>query len=122
MTLHGPLQNFHFSGKEMLKNMDILPIEDIYKLELGKFMHRVHAKNLPENFENYFKRIQNMHNYPLRSIRNKAFYPKSTNTAKYQNWLTNAGVELWWDLDPGIKNLPYKSFAQKYKQNLLDTY
>ena len=39
MTLHGPLNDFNFSANEMLKNMHILKLEDIYKIELAKFMH-----------------------------------------------------------------------------------
>ena len=125
MTLHGPLKDFYFSADEMCKNMDILKIQDVYKLEQGKFMHRTHSKNLPENFENYFTRIENMHNYPLRSIKKDTFYAKPVNsikTAKYRNWLTNSGVELWQKLNFEMKNLPYKSFAKQYKKDILDSY
>jgi hypothetical protein len=122
MTLHGPLQEFHFSAHEMFKNMDLLKTEDIFLIELGKFMHRAHSNNLPSNFEAYFTRIENMHNYNLRSIKNKTFYTKSTNTKRYKNWLTNSGVELWKNIAPELKNLPYKSFAQKYKEIIIKSY
>ena len=123
MTLHGPLKNFFFSADEMFKNMEILRLADIYKLELGKFMHKTQSKSVPENFENYFTRIENMHNHPLRSITNTTFYPKSTNTSKYRNWLTNDGVELWTKkIHSDLKKLPYKSFANKYKREILDSY
>ena len=122
MTLHGPLQAFYFSANEMFKNMNLLKIEDIFSLELAKFMHRAHSNNLPSNFETYFTRIEDMHNYNLRSIKNKTFYTKSTNTAKYRKWLTNSGVELWKTITPELKNLSYKCFSQKYKQNIVDSY
>ena len=73
MTLHGPLKDFYFSANEMFKNMDLLRIEDIFELELGKFMHKAQSKQLPENFDNYFTRIENMHSYNLRSISRKRF-------------------------------------------------
>ena len=47
MTLHGPLKDFYFSANEMFKNMDLLKTEDIFKLELAKFMHRAESKNIP---------------------------------------------------------------------------
>ena len=122
MTLHGPLKDFHFSANEMFKNMELLKIEDIFKLELAKFMHRADSKNLPENFENYFTRIESMHNYNLRSIQNKTFYSKTTKTAKYRNWLTNSGVDLWQSVTSEMKKLPYKNFAEKYKQNIVESY
>ena len=122
MTLHGPLQEFYFSAKEMFKNMNILKIEDICLLELGKFMHRVNSNDVPSNFENYFTRIENMHSYNLRSIRNKTFYTKHVNTNKYKNWLTNSGVNLWEKIDPEMKKLSYKVFAKKYKEYIVDSY
>ena len=122
MTLHGPLKDFHFSANEMFKNMDLLKTEDIFKLELAKFMHRAESKNLPENFENYFTRIENMHSYNLRSAKQKNFYTKPTNTAKYRNWLTNSGVTLWQNIPSEMKKLSYKNFAKKYKQNIIELY
>ena len=122
MTLHGPLKDFHFSANEMFKNMDLLKIQDIFELELGKFMHRAQSNELPENFKNYFTRIENMHSYNLRSIKTKTFHTKFTNTSKYKNWLTNSGVELWKNITPEMKELTYKSFAAKYKQNIIDSY
>ena len=122
MTLHGPLKDFYFSADEMFKNMDLLKIKDIFELELGKFMHRAQSNELPENFEKYFTRIENMHSHNLRSIKNKTFYTKHTNTAKYKNWLTNSGVELWKNIAPEMKKLPFKSFSAKCKQNIIDSY
>ena len=122
LTLHGPLKDFYFSANEMFKNMDLLKLDDIVKLELGKFMHRAESKSLPENFENYFTRIENMHNYNLRSINRKTFYTKSANTTKYKNWVTNSGIRLWEEISPALKKLPYKNFAKSYKQQILESY
>ena len=122
MTLHGPLKNFFFSADEMFKNMEILKVQDIYKLEVGKFMHRAKSRNLPETFDNHFIRIENMQSHPLRSININPFYAKPTNTAKYRKWLTNYGIELWNNFDPELKKLSYKCFSVRYKTNLLDLY
>ena len=99
--------------------MDFLKIEDIFLLELGKFMHCANSKKLPKNFETYFTRIEDMHSYNLRSIKSKTFFTKRTNTTQYQNWLTNSGVQLWKKLSPELKSLPYKSLSKKYKASLL---
>ena len=93
--------------------MNLLKIEDIFLLELGKFMHRANSNNLPTNFDAYFTRIENMHSHNLRSIKNKTFYSKFSKTNKYKNWLTNSGVDLWKKIDPGLKTLSYKGFAKK---------
>ena len=122
MTLHGPLKDFHFSANEMFKNMDLLRIKDIFELELAKFMYKAEANELPENFDKYFTRIENIYGYNLRSISNKTFYTKYVNTTKYKSWLTNSGVELWKNITPEMKKLPYKSFSTKYKQNIIESY
>ena len=120
MTLHGPLKDFHFSANEMFKNMQLLKIEDFFKLELAKFMHRAEAKNLPENFENYFIRIENMHSYNLRSVRNKTFYSKSAKTSKYRNWLTNSDVDLWQLLLQILKNYHMQALLKNTNKILLN--
>ena len=122
MTLHGPLRDFNFSADEMFKNLNLLRLDDIYKLELAKFMHRAVNKNLPQNFEFHFTRINEMHPYNLRSIRKQAFYSKLTKTAKYRNWITNSGISLWKDIPSNVKDLSYKSFAKKYKTMIVDSY
>ena len=63
-----------------------------------------------------------MHSYNLRSIKNKTFFTKFTNTAKYKNWLTNSGVELWKNISPEMKKLPLKSFESEYKKNIIGSY
>ena len=122
MTLHEPLRDLNFSADEMFKNLNLLRLDDIYKLELAKFMHRAVNKNLPQNFEFHFTRINEMHPYNLRSIRKQAFYSKLTKTAKYRNWITNSGISLWKDIPSNVKDLSYKSFAKKYKTMIVDSY
>ena len=102
--------------------MNLLKLDDINKLELAKFMHRVVNKNLPQNFESFFTRLNDMHDYKLRSVKKQTFYSKLTKTAKYREWITNSGTELWKGISPDVKNLPYKSFAKKYKSLIVDSY
>ena len=102
--------------------MELLKLEDIYKLEFAKFMHRAEFRNLPKNFENYFTRIEDMHRYNLRSVKNKTFYTKQTNTSKYNNWLTNSGVRLWGTISSEMKELCLKTFSNKYKQFIIESY
>ena len=122
MTLHGPLQNFHFGAHEMFKNMSLLKTEDIYKLEMAKFMYRMYHKQLPNAFNNYFTRIDSMHTYQLRSVKNKVFYTKTASTKQYKSWVSHAGVELWSKIDPSIKELSFKSFSLQLKKDWINEY
>ena len=122
MTLHGPLQNFFFSSYEMFKNLNLLKTEDIYKLEMAKFMHRLNNNELPVGFRNHFTRIDSMHSYNLRSIKTKVFYTKNANTKQYKSWITHAGVELWSVIEPNIKQLSLKTFSFQYRKNIIESY
>ena len=122
MTLHGPLQDFNFSAYEMFKNMELLKTEDIFKLEMTKFMYRAHHKQLPETFNQHFTRIEDMHTHNLRSTKSKVFYAKLNNTRQYRNWLTNAGVDLWDKIDPPMKELSFKTFSLQIKKNIIMSY
>ena len=48
--------------------MKMLLINDIYELEIAKFMCSFYYRTLPENFDNYFKSGNTQHSYNTRSI------------------------------------------------------
>ena len=54
--------------------MNILNINDIYELEVAKFIHSYNKKRLPENFNMSFKPINQFHNYQTRSFTNENYY------------------------------------------------
>jgi len=49
----------------LYKSLNLLKIENIYKLELAKFMTRFHAKNLPISFCKYFDKVTDVHHISL---------------------------------------------------------
>ena len=122
MTLHGPLKNFFFSAYEMFKSMDLLKTEDIYKLEMAKFMYRLNKNQLPIAFSSYFTRIDSMHSYNLRSTRSKVYYSKSTNSRQYKSWITHAGVELWSGISSPLKELSFKTFSFQIRKDIIQSY
>ena len=44
----------HVNMSELCKAKNILQTNDIFKLEMAKFVHSYFHQNLPENFANYF--------------------------------------------------------------------
>ena len=102
--------------------MKILNIDDIQKLELAKFMHRAANNKLPPTFTSFFTKIENMHNYPLRSIKTKIYYPPQYKTAKCRNSYKLAGIKLWESIDANMKKLEIKTFSKKLKTLLINKY
>ena len=122
MTLHGPLNDFNFSANEMLKNMHILKLEDIYKIELAKFMHNSVNDKLPPAFLHFFTKIQDMHSYNLRSTKSKVYFTPRCRTAKYRNSFKHTGIKLWENIDSNIKKLKLNTFAAKLKTSIIECY
>ena len=48
------------------KNLSLLKLEDIYKLELAKFMYQLSFNKLPKIIELAFPKIENIHNHNTR--------------------------------------------------------
>ena len=48
------------------KNLNLLKLNDIYKLELAKFMHQLQHGTLTKSFYNRFIKISAVYNYLTR--------------------------------------------------------
>ena len=48
------------------QNLNLLKLNDIYKLELAKFMHKLYNNNLPIVFQNRFAKIEKVYTYVTR--------------------------------------------------------
>ena len=47
----------------LYKDMKILQVKDIFKIEVTKFMHSFHHSNLPCVFDSYYKSVATQHNH-----------------------------------------------------------
>ena len=56
------------------KSMNILFINDIYELEIAKFMYSFYHRMLPKNFDSYFKSGNTQHSFNTRSIASDSYY------------------------------------------------
>ena len=48
-------------------NLRILKLDDLFELELGKFMHQFHNKKLPKSFAGYFQEVGKSHQRNTRT-------------------------------------------------------
>ena len=126
MTLHGPLKNFfkyndedtqgNIKSLELFKSCEILTLTDIYKLELGKFMHKASTNLLPSSLNDLFMRPR----YP----RQQQFLVPLVRTKFGERSLRYSGPKLWESLEPQLKDpiLTCKAFSKAYKKILLQQY
>jgi len=65
-------------------NLNVLQLNGIYRLELAKFMPKLHHGALPKIFDNFFKNISNIHPYRTRFPDNQNYFTQRvcTNSGK----------------------------------------
>ena len=126
MTLHGALKPFfkyneeellgNIKSIELFKSCNILVLQDIFKLELAKFMFKARNNSLPENLNNIFIRP--------RHPRQRDFLIPLTHNNWGETSLKFCGPKLWETIDSELKskNISIKTFAREYKKTLLDAY
>ena len=114
--------NYRDPVNNLLRNNNILQINELFKLELAKFMYSYNNGSLPNTFKDYFLKINLKHNYETRSSKNDFFIPRK-NSSKGLCGLNYLGPRLWSEIPELIKNKKStKSFTLSYKNLLLERY
>ena len=109
------LNQFYYHNK-------ILKINDLFKLELGKFMYKYDKKLLPESFNPYFESIQRVHSYNTIASNENYFIPR-VKSNKGLCTLHYLGAKMWSEIPIVAKNTKFvRSFTSKYRKILLDNY
>ena len=70
----------HVNMSELYISANILKFNDIFQLEVAKFMYSFYTKHLPENFANYLSSVSTHHNYATRSVFKKNYFIPRVNT------------------------------------------
>ena len=58
----------------LYKNLNILKLEDIHKLEQAKFMHQIHHDKMPKIFVDIFTNTTTIHRYDTRRTKSSNFF------------------------------------------------
>jgi len=122
MVLKNLPSEIRISNAAIYKSLDILQLNDIYKLELGKFMHKANYRALPNNLNNMFIRIDHIHRYPTSSSRNRVFFQNRVLTSAYQNWISTAGIHLWESIELALKKKSFFEFRKSFRNSIINTY
>ena len=112
----------HVNMSALFKSMNLLKLNDIYNLEMAKFMYSFHHNKLPENFDCYFKAAKNQHTYSTRSITNQNYYLERFNLHSGQTSCSYAGVKIWNQIPLKIKNLSKHQFSKHFRNHLINMY
>ena len=104
------------------KQMKILKLYDIHKMELAKFMFKLKNQLLPENLNSFFVSVSAIHKYNTRINQSDKFLPRER-TIFGQQKLEYKGVKIWNNLPNCIKYIPTLSkFSHNLKETILESY
>ena len=85
-------------------------------------MYHYYYNLLPSSFANFFQTVASMHSHNTRLASKSTYYINTikTNCGKFN--IRFAAVKVWNHLDESIKHLPLKTFKNKVKLNILQSY
>ena len=99
----------------LYQNLNLLKLNDICKLELAKFMHKLYNNNLPIVFQNRFAKIEKIFTYVTRGANKSNYFLSRVNKTVGQNKLEYRGVKLWNQISEKLKCKSFNLFKKLYK-------
>ena len=106
----------------LYKKLNYLKLNEIYHLELAKFMHKICYNKLPLLFQQRFNKIELVHSHQTRKVTNlNYFLPRVSKTAgqkKLEFW----GAKLWNEIDEDIKHKTFNSLKKCFKEKIVSHY
>ena len=77
------------------KAQNILKLEDIHKLEVGKLMFKIINNGKPQQYRVLFTKSREMHNHSTRQAKNESIYISQIQTNSGKKSIQYAGAILW---------------------------
>ena len=102
--------------------LKLLKIKDLVHFHNALFMFHYYHNQLPNAYVNFFQSVSSVHQYRTRLASKVSYYtpPIRTNYGKFS--IKFMGPTAWNQIDEKLKTLSMKSFKQKIKESLLETY
>ena len=110
-------------SEPLLKSLNLLKFNDIIHSEILSFVYQWFHKLVPfffclDFFQDFFKPISSIHDYPTRQSLNENLFIKSVRTTQYGiRSLHYTGSNLWNSLPISIKQItPFSRFRKTLKK------
>ena len=100
-------------------HLNLLTLDNLYSLEISKFMYRNSKSTLPASFDGYFRPIEHQYNTRTKSNSNMTFPRPRTDLGKQS--IKFQGVKIWSELPPSIRDASsYENFSTLVKSHILE--
>ena len=127
LNMNNIIRTITFSKKyshvtNLYMNLNLLKLNDIYKLELAKFMYQLHYETVPKSFHDRFIKLCTIHNYSTRQKQNLVYFKPQIKKAIGRELLAHRSSNLRKKIKPSIEKLGWFSFKTQYKNFFIKNY
>ena len=91
------------SAKPLLNLLDILTVENTFKLKASLFAHNWHHQSLPPIFNSFFLYSKDVHSYNTRYASKNNFYKLKSRTNTGKQTIASLSINIWHDLPTELK-------------------
>ena len=109
------------SAQPLINLLEILNIENVFKLHALKFAHHWHTKTLPNIFDTCLQYAKDVHRHNTRYAAKENFHRTRVRTNTGKQTISYNATVIWEKLPPEIKQLKRFSFIKEVKKHLLST-
>ena len=109
--------NYRAPSSPLFLQLQMLNIEQIYKLRIGILMHKTQSGTI--NIPCRLTKTSEVHSYNTRSTAYNNFYIPEARINLTKESLIYSGPKIWNNIPPEIRSLPFLPFKKKFKSHLL---
>ena len=91
-------------------------------MEIAKFMFKFNNQMLPDFFNNYFTKPDNVYNYNTRQKTRAEFFQYFVASESRRNTLHHIGLKVWKNVPKEFCHCPFPTFKKYFKTNILLNY
>ena len=103
-------------------NHRILKVQELYQLEIAKFMHSHSHGNLPACFTSFFVESRFLHNYTTRFSSSRNYNITNFRTNRGQRSIQFLGPKVWNQVPNEIRNVSKQTFKNEMKRLIFSRY
>ena len=106
----------------LYKNLNLLKLRDVYKLELAKLVYQLLHNLVPKSLNESFVKIFDVHTHKTRQAQNVVHFSPPVIKPLGLELVDHRGCKLCEEIDKSTKDLNWFSFKKRYKEMLIKSY
>jgi hypothetical protein len=112
---------YNASTKPLYKNLQMLTLQDMFNMEIAKFMYQNSTGELPRPLQEHFISNINIHTHNTRQKND--FHMRRLTTLTAMKNLEHSGPKIWSKIPPSVKTLNnITRFVKAIKKNYIEAY